>query len=136
MRDMKPTEKTVVDTGHTNHESDHREQGFTLLETCVAMVIMMIAGLGAAALFVYSATNNSSARDRQLSMAVAQQQMERLRDTAFANLSSTVTNTGGADKTVTNAGRQYRVVTTVADANVDGTLKTITVQVTPSGGGP
>ncbi len=118
----------------TKSEHNHSEQGFTLLETCMALVIMMIVGLGAASLFVYSATNNSSARDRQLSMAVAQQQMERLRNTPFANLNSTVTNTGGANKTVTSAGRQYQVTTSIA-SNADGTLQTITVQATPAGGG-
>lgn len=127
-------EKTkIVNLKHTKHDGKG-EQGFTLIETTIALVIMMIVGLGAAALFFFSATNNSAARDRQLSMAVAQQQLERLRGASFANLGSTVTNTGGAAKTVTSAGRSYRVVTTIADTTAS--LKTVTVQVTPLGAGP
>ena len=107
---MKLTKKELLGLDHTkhHHESGDCDPGFTLLETCIALVIMMVVGLGAASLFFYSVTNNASARDRQLSMAVAQQQMERLRNTSFASLSATVTSTGGADKTVTSAGRQYR----------------------------
>jgi type II secretory pathway pseudopilin PulG len=123
----------IVNLKHTKRE-DKCERGFTLLETTIALVIMMIVGLGAAALFFFSATNNSAAKDRQLSMAVAQQQLERLRGASFASLSTTVTNTGGANKTVTSAGRPYRVVTTIADTTAS--LKTITVQVTPLGAGP
>jgi Tfp pilus assembly protein PilE len=107
------------------------EQGFTLVETAMSMVIMMIVGLGAAALFAYSATNNTSGRDRQLSMAVAQQEMERLRGVSYANLSTAVTSGGGSPKTVTSANRRYRVVTTVADTTAS--LKTVTIQVTPNG---
>jgi len=81
----------------------HGQAGFTLIETAVSMVVMMIVGLGAASLFVFALGTNNSARDRELSMAVAQQQMERLRNTRFNNLSATVTSTGGANKTVTSA---------------------------------
>jgi Tfp pilus assembly protein PilV len=131
---MKLTKKELLELNHMKDNDETREQGFTLLETCMALVIMMVVGLGAASLFFYSVTNNSSARDRQLSMAVAQQQMERLRNAPFANLNSTVTNTGGATKTVTNGGRQYRVATSIA-SNANGSLQTITVTATPAGGG-
>ncbi len=129
---MKRTKKKLVKTSHIKLEQLSSEQGFTLLETTIAMVIMMVVGLGAASLFFFSATNNQGARDRQLSMAVAQQQLERLRGATYANIGSTVTNTGGSDKTVTSAGRQYRVRTTVDDTTTS--LKTITVQVTARGG--
>ena len=68
-------------------------------------------------------------------MAVAQQQMERLRNTRFADLDTTLTATGGGNKTVTSAGRSYLVVTTITNTIAgNSTQKTITVQVTPSGG--
>lgn len=110
------------------------QQGFTLLETSIALVVMMIVGLGAASLFFYALGANSSARDRELSMAVAQQQMELLRNTQFANLGTRVTATGGANKSMTSAGRQYSVVTAITDTVAgDSTQKTITVQVAPLG---
>jgi len=109
-------------------------QGFTLLETSVALVVMMIVGLGAASLFVYAVGANSKARDRELSMAVAQQQIERLRNTPFANLDATVTATGGASKTVVSGERRYTVATTIANTVAgDTSKKTVTVQVTPLG---
>lgn len=109
------------------------QAGFTLIETSVSMVVMMIVGLGAASLFVFALGTNNSARDRELSMAVAQQQMERLRNTKFTNLTATVTSTGGASKTVTSGDRSYSVVTTIVDSVTgNSTQKTITVQVTPT----
>lgn len=134
---MKPTttekKARIVNLKNTKYD-EKGERGFSLLETTIALVIMMIVGLGIVGLFFFSATNNSGARDRQLSMAVAQQQLERLRGASFANLGTTVTSTGGANKTVTSAGRSYRVVTTIDDTTAS--LKTITVKVTPLGAGP
>ena len=131
---MKPStrkqpQKKTVNLAPARHPE---QRGFTLIETVISLLILMVVGLGAASLFVVSATNNTGARDRQLSMAVAQQQLERLRGASFANLRATVTNGGGSDKTVTNAGRPYRVVTTIVDTT--SSLKTITVQVTTAAG--
>ena len=110
------------------------EQGFTLIETSIALVMMMIVGLGAASLFFYALGANSTARDRELSMAVAQQYMERLRNAPFEDLEATVTAMGGANVTAISAGRQYTVQTTIAETVAgDATLKTVTIQVTPAG---
>jgi len=111
-------------------QSRQGEAGFTLIETSIALVVMMIVGLGAASLFVYAIGGNSSARDRELSMAVAQQQMEFLRNVPFANVETSVAATGGATKQVTSAGRQYAVATIVT---ATASQKTITVTVTPAG---
>ena len=110
------------------------ESGFTLIETSIALVVMMVVGLGAASLFFYAIGANSTARDRELSMAVAQQQMERLRGTQFLQLEATVTALGGATKTEVSAGRSYTVNTTIVNTFAgNNTQKTITVQVTPLG---
>ena len=110
------------------------DSGFTMLETSIALVVMMVVGLGAASLFFYAMGANTTARDRELSMAVAQQQMERLRNADFSALDATVTATGGANKTVTSANRQYTVVTSITNTVTgNSTNKTITVQVTPRG---
>jgi len=110
------------------------EDGFTLIETSIALVVMMVVGLGAASLFFYAIGANSTSRDRELSMAVAQQQMERLRSTQFLQLEATVTALGGATKTEVSAGRSYTVNTTIVDTFTgNNTQKTITVQVTPLG---
>ena len=110
------------------------ESGFTIIETSIAMVIMMVAALASASLFAYAIGNNSSANDRELAMAVAQQQLEQLRNSSFtdASLSAVVANTS----TIARAGRSYTVVKTITNSNtINGqpTLKTITVWVTPAG---
>ena len=110
------------------------EDGFTLIETSIALVVMMVVGLGAASLFFYAIGANSTSRDRELSMAVAQQQMERLRNVEFLDLETTVTAIGGANKTEQSAGRNYEVATTIVETFAgNASQKTITVQVTPAG---
>ncbi len=110
------------------------ESGFTLLETSIAMVIMMVAALASASVFAYSIQNNSSANDRELAMGVAQQQLEQLRNSSFTDAS--LTETAGTTTAITRAGRSYTVVKTITASNTingEPTLKTITVQVTPTG---
>ena len=124
------TMKTTAKDISTNHRK--RQEGFTLIETAVSMVVMMIVGLGAVSLFVFALGTNNSSRDRELSMAVAQQQMERLRNTRFTNLDLTLAATGGANKTVTSGDRSYSVATTIVNTLAGNTTqKTITVYVTP-----
>jgi type II secretory pathway pseudopilin PulG len=53
--------------------------GFTLIETTVAMLVMMVVGLGATSLFLYSVRYNSGAAQRSVAMAIAQQRLEILR---------------------------------------------------------
>jgi Tfp pilus assembly protein PilV len=113
------------------------QQGFTLIETMIAFVLMMIVTLGAASLFVYAINYNSGAYDRTLAHAVAQQQMERLRRTAFDSLATPTQ----PEPEITSGGRKYSIVTTVcadATANCGGTatMKKITIQITPLGAGP
>lgn len=130
------------------------EGGFTLIETAISLVIMMIIGLGAASLFAYATMANSGANDRELAMAVAQKRMEWLRSIPFSvttrNLAYSYPNgglgaTAGTMETETSTGRTYTIVTTIADTSVvpagqpdagQPTVKTITLRVTPQGAGP
>ena len=105
-----------------------KEAGFTLLETSIAMVLLAIAGLGVAACFFFAAKNNSSARDRELSMAVAQQAMEQFRNVSFND--AALNATGEVSRTITRGGRTYVVLTTITDTNVqNGTARTKTIQI-------
>jgi len=70
-----------------NSGQEKEDAGFTILETCIAMVIMLVAVLGSVSVFAYSIKNNSGANDRELAMAVAQQQMEALRSVPFTDAS-------------------------------------------------
>jgi Tfp pilus assembly protein PilV len=129
-------------------QSDHLDRrrkhfagadGFTLMETCIALLIMLVVSLGAASLFIIAAGNNSGAGDRQLAMAVAQRRMERLRNVMFSDPALNETPLGGTTETVINAGRPYLVTTVITASNPVNalpTIKTITIRVRPMGAGP
>ena len=117
-------------------ENRKNERGFTLVETTISMVVMMVAGLAVSSLFVFSTQNNVGGNERALAMAVAQQQMEQLRSVSFE---STLLNAGTTTSTVRSSDRDYTVVKTIADeVNPDNSVKQlrrITITVTPLGGG-
>ena len=126
-------------TKSKRHRAAASERGFTLIETSIAMVIMMVAGLGVVSLFVYSISNNSGSNDRAVAISVAQQQIEQLRSATFTDPILNVSGqTVPTDYTVSN-GRTYRVTRTVTGSNNDAggnpTLKTITIRVDPTSPG-
>src|SRR6185312_8216237 len=115
----------------TNKAARHDKQGergFTLIETTISMIVMMIAGLAVSSLFVFSLQNNVGGGDRALAMAVAQQQLERLRSVSYED---TTLNAGSTASTVSNGERTYTVVKTIAaetnDDNSSKQLKRITI---------
>ena len=130
------------------------ERGFTLAETAIALLIMMIASVGVVSLFSYSVKYNAGAKDRELAMAVAQKRMEWLRGIPYDATTRAVTYrypttanpaggglaktaATGVTETTTSAGRSYTVVTTILNfddaSDVNSVIKTISVQVTPDG---
>ncbi len=126
------------------------DQGFTLIETSIAMVTMMVVGLAAASLFTWAVTYNSGAAARELGGILAQQRMARLRTIPFdadtRNLAFTsgglgATAAAGVTETdVVSGGRAFNVTTTTenlaSDAAGAPTLKRITIRVVPAGGAP
>jgi Tfp pilus assembly protein PilV len=136
---------------------DARERGFTLIETAIALVVMMVMALGAASLFAYSVYNNSGGADRAQTLAIAQQALERLRHAKFATSGTDailaagvspaqIVRRGGQNPQDPQdpTGRTFQVVsviddnptTTAVDVNTLSTLKSITVTVTPLNAGP
>jgi len=136
-----------------NGVNDSAQRGFTLLESAIALVILMIIGLGIASLFTYAIQANSRADDRELAMATAQRRMEWLRTIQFNTQTRSVaysypngglaaTAVEGVTETVTNAGRSFIVKTVIQDlsfvpiGNHDAgapTVKRLQVSVTPAG---
>ena len=99
------------------------EGGFTLIETSIAMVVMMVGALACSSLFVFSIQNNVGGSERALSMAVAQQQLEQLRSVDYED--STL-NVGTTNFTVTTGGRNYTVQREVAtETNSNDTSKAV-----------
>lgn len=113
------------------------EGGFTLLETSIAMVVMMVGALAMSSLFVFSVQNNVGGSERALSMAVAQQQLEQIRSVTYED---TMLTAGTTNFTVNTGGRTYSVQRDVANEtnsnNTPKELKRITITVTPQAAGP
>lgn len=129
------------------------QRGFTLLETAIALVIIMVIGLGIVGVFAYATKANSGADDRELAMAIAQKRLEWFRTIPFTTQTRFVpysypdgglaaTTEDGLTETVTNAGRTYVVTTIIQDlswvpvGNPDPgapTVKSIQINVTPIG---
>jgi Tfp pilus assembly protein PilV len=111
--------------------------GFTLVETSIAFVVMMVAALACSSLFVFSINNNVGGSERAMSMGIAQQQLEQLRSVDYEDATL---NDGTTDFTVNTGGRTYNVQRVVAsDTNANNTpkkLKRITITVTPGAAGP
>ena len=107
-----------------NHKHAH---GFTLIETCIAMVIMMIVVCGVLPLGVYALKYNSAASIRAGAVTTAQRKLEQLRAGSFTSCisSSEVVTMGPTEST------SYTVDVTVTD--VTTTLKNIKITVTPNG---
>ena len=109
------------------------ERGFTLIETAIAMIVLMVAGLAATSLFVYSIKFNAGANDRAVAQSLAQRQMESLRKTSYDSIAASTT-------TVTSAGRNFTVDVAVcndgsAACGGSTSYKRLTVTVTPANAG-
>ena len=123
------------------------QRGFTLLEACIALVLMMVVALGSASLFSFSIYNNSGGSERATSMAIAQEALERLRSAEFSSTATDATLVGGTtvQNGVVRNGRTYRLTraidddptSTAVDVNATTNFKRITVAVMPEriGGG-
>jgi len=103
------------------------EGGFTLIETCIAMVMLMVIVCGVLPLGVYALKYNSAAAIRAGALTAAQRKLEQLRASSFTSCvsSSEVVSIGPTES------QTYTVVVEVVDATA--TLKSITIVVTPQG---
>jgi len=112
------------------------ERGFTLMETSIAMLVLMIAAFGVVSLFAYSIRYNSGADDRAIAISIAQQQLEQIRSLGFNNAALAVSSgTVVVPVDTVSNGRTYRITKTVSGSNNDingnPTLKTVTIRVDP-----
>ena len=117
--------------GHADSDlikPDKGEAGFTLIEAAIALVILLVATMAVAGLFVYAIKYNQGANDRALALAIAQQKMEQLRRTPFDSL----TTPPQPEDDIVMSGRSYGIQTTIDGST---TLKRITIQVTPRAAG-
>lgn len=131
-----------IDADHEPSRLPHSDvAGFTLLETAIALLVLMIVGLGASSLFTYAVRYNAGAAERSMALAVAQQQLEELRavpltDPLLAATSNADICTQAAPcQSGNEAFTATKTITDTMDVTVAGatrsTMKTITVSVTP-----
>lgn len=114
------------------------EGGFTLVETSIALIVLMIAGLGVASLFTYSIRYNTGGDDRAIAISLAQQQIEQFRSVKFDDAILAVQAATALNPDTVSNGRTYRITKTVTGSNNVGgnpTLKTITITVAPRSAG-
>jgi len=136
MEDLKTKDNYVA------RREEKRQGGFTIIETVIALCIAMVVGFGAISLFLFAIGYNAGASDRARALALAQQRLEVLRATPYANLSTTAagmptTVIAGSSASPDYDQRTFNVTTTVADdANVlNSHQKVITVTVMPANAG-
>ena len=115
-----------------------RQRGFTILETTVALLILLIVGLGAASLFIFSINNNTSAAERAMAVALAQRRMEWLRslpwdDPDSANDFVALQAGQWMSQPVELDNREFQLRTLIA-VDADSGMRTVTVEVTPGRG--
>src|SRR5215217_7436531 len=70
------------------HTKQQANGGFTLLETCIALVVFMIVLTGIVPLCVYAMKYNSAAATRAGAITVAQRKLEQLRADTFTSCTS------------------------------------------------
>lgn len=117
------------------------QDGFTLLEAVIALLLMTIIALGSASLFSYSIYNNSGASNRATSIAIAQEALELLRSAQFNSTTTASTLAGGTTTQtgILRGGRLFDLTKTIDDdpftngnqVNAASNFKTITITVTP-----
>ncbi|HTH50477.1 MAG TPA: prepilin-type N-terminal cleavage/methylation domain-containing protein [Pyrinomonadaceae bacterium] len=90
------------------------ESGFTLVETTIAMVIILVAMLGVAFSLTYAINYNSGNASRAKCLAVLQQEVERMRSAKFTPGFTDPSLAGGSTtRTVTSAGNTFNITTDV-----------------------
>jgi len=111
----------------------HKDQrGFTLIETCIALVLIMIISSGVLPLFVYAMKYNSAAAIRAEALAIAQRKLEQLRATPFTSCTSSSNEVVTVGSTTTGS-LTYTVDVIVKPVGSSLSLKNIQIVVTPQG---
>jgi prepilin-type N-terminal cleavage/methylation domain-containing protein len=117
------------------------EDGFSLIEVIIAMIILLVALLGVFLTFTYAVNYNAGNNSRSQALSILQQQVELLRSAKFTPGDTDPTLAGGTKTPliITAAdGSRFRVEITVDDdpftagvqVDTTKTLKEISITVT------
>ena len=127
--------------GNYSLHKQQNENGFSLVEVIIAMVILMIVLLGVYTTFTYAVSYNAGNKSRSEALAVLQQEVEQLRSKKFTPQNTDTDLWGGTKSpkivTLTNGHRfivQVQVDDDPSTPNIQTdstkTIKEITVTVT------
>ncbi len=128
----------TTDSGPTR--SNGSETGFTLIETTIALVVILVAMLAIAQAFTFSIIYNAGNTSRNQAVSILQRETELLRSKKFSPLTTDTELTGGtkpAKYVFAPNGEKFQITNVIDDdpftngVQVDNssTLKEITVTV-------
>ena len=112
--------QTVSSTGRLNKTN----QGFTLIEAMIALVVLLFGMLGVIGMQYYSITGNTSSREMRVAINLSQETLEQLKSVPYENVASG-SNTPFEDKILSlNAGqlsfeRRWWVIADCMDINTE-----------------
>ena len=110
-----------------NHPFEKKGQnGFTLIEIMVAIVILSIGLLGMASLTVGIIKGNKLSNNLSVATTLGQDKMEDIRRLGYSGTSATTTTVTENYNSITDYGEYKRVTETTIDSPAAG-MKTITV---------
>ncbi len=110
-------------TGFVLIKSCH-EEGFTLIEVLIAMVVLATGLLGVAGLTTGIIKGNLYSKNVTSATVVAEQKIESVQRVGYANA-----NTLAGTDTISMGGTTYTRVTVVSNATPAANMKTVTVTV-------
>ena len=92
-------DKTVIRVKHSHQNSDHiqllnnlntrgSEQGFSLIEVMIAMVVLLMGMLGVMSMQYYAVGGNSSSRELRIATNMSGDLLEVMKSTDYANIAA------------------------------------------------
>jgi len=103
------------------------QRGFTIVETLIALSILLVGFLATSMLHVAAARGNTVARNRTIATILAYEHIERLQRLSFENIVS------GTDAPALN-GRQFSRTWTITGAGANSKTVAVTVSWTDQWG--
>lgn len=104
-----------------------KNEGFTLLEVMIALVILSVGLLGLAALQLVAVKSNAFSSEMTYATMLAQQHAEILKSRAYTDADLTA---GSHSAVGSSKGVQYTVTWNVTDNSPDTDMKTVNLTVT------
>jgi len=98
----------------------NNQKGFSLVETTIAMSLLVIAILGIAAVIVMMISGNDFSRRTTVAATMAKDKIEEIKNTAYQQVA-----TGGPETITSTYTREWTVTSDVPDQN----MKTVVVTV-------